>query len=258
MKKPTAQERKETPIFSGVIKYFPDAIAYLAKVSLAGGKQHDPESELSWNRSKSGDELDALARHLVDVGTYDDDGVRHSGKVLWRAAANLQKEIEQSCTTEIYKDVPGYEKMYKVSNLGNVKSLDRYKSPGDHLLSKLDSVYGYKKVTLCKDGKNKQEDIHRIMARAFYDSEYTEKGLVCDHKDRDRSNNILSNLRIVTPRENVTNTDKPDDNVIGAHRRENGKYRATIRIGGSNLHLGTFDTAQEAGDVYQNALANIE
>jgi len=96
MKKPTAQERKETPIFSGVIKYFPDAIAYLSTVSLAGGKQHDPESALHWNRSKSGDELDALARHLLEAGTDDDDGIKHSGKLAWRAMANLQKELEKS------------------------------------------------------------------------------------------------------------------------------------------------------------------
>jgi len=96
MKKPTAQERKETPIFSGVIKYFPDAIAYLSTVSLAGGKQHDPESALHWNRSKSGDELDALARHLLEAGTDDDDGMKHSGKLAWRAMANLQKELEKS------------------------------------------------------------------------------------------------------------------------------------------------------------------
>jgi hypothetical protein len=49
---------------------------------------------MHWDRSKSGDELDALARHLIDAGTVDTDGIRHSTKVAWRALANLQKEIE--------------------------------------------------------------------------------------------------------------------------------------------------------------------
>lgn len=88
------KERKDTPVYSGVLKYFPDAIMYLAKVSKVGNDQHNPDKPLHWDRSKSGDELDALARHLLDAGTDDTDGIKHSGKVAWRAMANLQKEIE--------------------------------------------------------------------------------------------------------------------------------------------------------------------
>lgn len=89
-----AAARKAVPIFSGVIKYFPDALAAIAECSKKGNDQHNPGKPLHWDRSKSGDELDALTRHLVDAGTVDTDGVRHSTKVAWRALANLQKEIE--------------------------------------------------------------------------------------------------------------------------------------------------------------------
>jgi len=89
-----AKERKERPVYTGVLKYFPDAIMEVAKVSLAGNEQHHPDKPLHWDRSKSTDELDALARHLIDAGKLDDDGQRHSAKVAWRALANLQKEIE--------------------------------------------------------------------------------------------------------------------------------------------------------------------
>lgn len=92
--KTVAQQRKETPIFSGVLMYFPKAIAEVAKASLAGNKQHMPGQPLHWDRSKSSDELDALTRHLMDVGKIDSDGVRHSAKVAWRALANLEKELE--------------------------------------------------------------------------------------------------------------------------------------------------------------------
>ena len=92
----TAKERKETPVFSGVLKYFPDAIADVAKCSFKGQEQHNPGKPLAWDRSKSGDELDALSRHLIDAGTFDTDGIRHSAKVAWRALANLQKEIERN------------------------------------------------------------------------------------------------------------------------------------------------------------------
>lgn len=67
------QERKEIQIYSGVLMYFPKALAEIAKAS------------------KSGDELDALTRHLIDT-----DGVRHSAKVAWRALAALEKEIEKA------------------------------------------------------------------------------------------------------------------------------------------------------------------
>jgi len=89
------QKRKQLPIYSGVLKYFPDALAEVSKVSLAGNEQHNPKQPLHWDRSKSTDELDALTRHLLEAGKLDTDGIRHSAKIVWRALANLQKEIEK-------------------------------------------------------------------------------------------------------------------------------------------------------------------
>lgn len=91
-----AKARKAIPIFSGCIRYFPDALAAVADLSRIGNEQHHPGKPLHWDRAKSTDELDALTRHLVDAGTIDTDGVRHSTKVAWRALANLQKEIEKA------------------------------------------------------------------------------------------------------------------------------------------------------------------
>ena len=90
------QKRKQLPIYSGVLKYFPDALAEVSKVSRAGNEQHHPDKPLHWDRSKSTDELDALTRHLLEAGKLDTDGIRHSAKIAWRALANLQKEIEQN------------------------------------------------------------------------------------------------------------------------------------------------------------------
>lgn len=89
-----SQERKNMPLFSGVLKYFPDALLEISKVSKAGNDKHNPGQTLHWDRSKSTDELDALARHLLDAGGFDTDGIRHSARVAWRALANLQKELE--------------------------------------------------------------------------------------------------------------------------------------------------------------------
>ncbi len=93
-------KRKQIPIYTGVIKYFPDAIAEIAKVSYAGNQQHHPDKPLHWDRAKSTDELDALMRHLLEAGKIDNDGMRHTAKVAWRALANLQKEIENEKNTK--------------------------------------------------------------------------------------------------------------------------------------------------------------
>tara|TARA_R100001509_G_scaffold81339_1_gene45837 strand:+ start:1143 stop:1529 length:387 start_codon:yes stop_codon:yes gene_type:complete len=88
-------KRKQIPIFTGLIKYFPKALAEVARVSYIGNQQHHPDKPLHWDRSKSTDELDALTRHLFQAGETDTDGMRHSAKVAWRALANLEKELEQ-------------------------------------------------------------------------------------------------------------------------------------------------------------------
>lgn len=90
--------RKAIPIATGVLDYFPDALAAVAEASLAGNTQHVPGQPLHWDRSKSSDEADALIRHFLERGTVDSDGVRHSAKVAWRALAILQKEIEAGKT----------------------------------------------------------------------------------------------------------------------------------------------------------------
>src|SRR5690242_8459611 len=94
-----AAARKATPIYSGVLCYFPKALAAIAEVSRRGNEQHNPGKPLHWDRSKSGDELDALTRHLMDIAAGgpaapDTDGSLHAAKVAWRALANLEKVLE--------------------------------------------------------------------------------------------------------------------------------------------------------------------
>lgn len=91
----TAAERKDRPLATGVLDYFPDALLEVARVSKIGNDQHNPGQPLHWAKEKSTDHADALLRHLVDRGTMDTDGGRHSAKVAWRALALLQTEIER-------------------------------------------------------------------------------------------------------------------------------------------------------------------
>jgi|SRR5215831_7207615 len=89
------KERKAIPIATGVWDYFPDVWAEVAKVSLAGNQQHMPGEPLHWDRTKSTDESDALARHFLQRYQRDKDGLLHAAKMVWRACAFTQKLIEE-------------------------------------------------------------------------------------------------------------------------------------------------------------------
>jgi hypothetical protein len=90
------QARKDTPIGTGVLDYFPAALAEVARCSKAGNDQHNPGQPLHWARGKSADHFDAMVRHGMERGTVDDDGIRHSAKAAWRALAQLQQELEDA------------------------------------------------------------------------------------------------------------------------------------------------------------------
>jgi hypothetical protein len=92
------QERKNTPIYSGVVCYFPLALKELARLSKVGNDQHNPGQPLHWDRDKSTDHLDCIARHLTDHASgevFDTDGQRHLTKIAWRALAQLQLDLEK-------------------------------------------------------------------------------------------------------------------------------------------------------------------
>jgi hypothetical protein len=96
--KTKAQQRKDTPVYSGVLKYFPDALKEVSKASKAGNDQHHPNKPLHWDKTKSFDNEDALVRHLIDHSKdpMDDDGVLHLTKVCWRSLAALQIYLENN------------------------------------------------------------------------------------------------------------------------------------------------------------------
>ena|SRR3982751_6630972 len=107
-----AKERKAIPIMTGVVDYFPSALIEIAKVSKAGNDQHNPGEALHWAREKSTDQADTILRHLIERGTLDTDGLRHTAKAAWRCLALLQEEIEkeQKLMPCAYDDAPQWIK----------------------------------------------------------------------------------------------------------------------------------------------------
>lgn len=105
-----ATERKQRPVYSGVLAYFPDALLEVANVSYLGNEQHNPGQPLHWAREKSTDQLDAAMRHLIDRAkglVRDTDGGRHLAKAAWRILAELQLEIERERQIDAWRKRQG-------------------------------------------------------------------------------------------------------------------------------------------------------
>jgi hypothetical protein len=93
----TNEERKATPIFQGVLRYFPNALREVSRCSLASNKQHNGDAPVYWDMEKSKDELGSLTRHLVDLASgeeYDEDGTLNLAKIAWRALGALERHLQ--------------------------------------------------------------------------------------------------------------------------------------------------------------------
>ncbi len=107
---------------------------------------------------------------------------------------------------EVWKDIKGYEGLYQVSNIGRVKSLPKEWVFGNGgickhyglILKDADSC-GYRHVSLCKNGKVKTHNIHRLILLSFLG----ESDLQVNHINGDKSDNRLENLEYCTPSENA-------------------------------------------------------
>ena len=147
---------------------------------------------------------------------------------------------------EVWKDVLGFEGKYQVSNIGRCRSLlfgrTRMKKPCDR-------GSGYQTIKFHEDGKSKHWQLHRAVAEAFIRPILS--GEVVNHKDMNPSNNNVENLEIVSVRENV-NHGKKNTGIqkLGARKTDGGKYTSSIRVYGKLIHLGTFDTKDEAQQAY--------
>lgn len=87
--------RKTYPMAAGLLDYFPDALAEVARVSFLGNQKHNPGQPLYHARGKSMDHADCIVRHLVGRGGFDGE-IRESAALAWRALALLQEELERA------------------------------------------------------------------------------------------------------------------------------------------------------------------
>ena len=98
--------------------------------------------------------------------------------------------------TEIFKDISGYEGLYQVSNLGNVKSLNYLRKGKEQLLKPNSNKIGYLYVVLCTNCQPKKKYVHKLVAEAFIQNPYGCSFV--NHKDEDKTNNCVTNLEWCT------------------------------------------------------------
>ena len=108
---------------------------------------------------------------------------------------------------------------------------------------------GYLQLPLNYKKKQKKYKVHRLVAFCFLNLDLENTKSQVDHQDRDKSNNVVSNLRIVTNQQNTFN-----QNAKGyCWDKRMKKWKAQITINGKDIHLGYYDNEEDASKAYQDA-----
>ena len=146
---------------------------------------------------------------------------------------------------EIWREIPGFEGIYLVSNKNRIKSL--YK--GGHTIKPHKTRGDYLQVCLFKDGKRNYLMFHKVVASAFPEicGEYFE-GAEVDHINTIRTDNRPENLRWVTPKENRNNplTKKNYSNALKGNTRGRGKGKWVIKLSTNNEILHFYPSTRQA------------
>jgi hypothetical protein len=103
-------ERKKWPMYTGLLKYFPDALAALAHHSWESNEKHNPGEPVHWSKGKSDDHRDCIVRHLTDAIAAEEEYGQLSNEVeyelkamAWRANAELQSFYDKRKVRDIPK-----------------------------------------------------------------------------------------------------------------------------------------------------------
>lgn len=156
---------------------------------------------------------------------------------------------------EVFKNIPGYEGMYQVSNLGNVKSLKRKK---ERILKFSLDNHGYYILSLYKENKAKTKQVSKLVAMTFLNHKPCGYKEIVDHIDNNPLNNNVNNLQIISNRENLSKDKKGLSNYTGvSFKKDINKWQSRICINGKSNYLGVFNTELEASNAYQLKLKTL-
>jgi len=160
---------------------------------------------------------------------------------------------------EFWKDIKGYEGLYQISNLGNVKSLNYRCSGYEKFLTKILCNNGYYAVNLSNNSIKKRIEIHQLVAIAFLNHAPCGFKLVVNHKNFIRTDNYVKNLEIITHRNNTNQKHlKSSSQYVGVYWNKLAKkWKASIVINRNKKHLGYFIDELDAHNAYQKALCEL-
>lgn len=172
-------------------------------------------------------------------------------------------------TKEIFKDIPGYEGLYQASNLGRIKSLPRikeYSNGNNHITKEIilkssNDGKGYLSIGLNKNRIAKTFRVHQLIAMAFLNHKPNGKRkIVVDHINNIRNDNRVTNLQLITQRENTSKDKKiGTSKYVGVHWcKRNKRFMSIIRINGKKKYLGSFNFEYDAHLAYQKELSIIK
>jgi hypothetical protein len=161
--------------------------------------------------------------------------------------------------SEIWKDIPNYEGLYQVSNLGRVKSLGNNNEKKQKIRKSHCDCKGYLSIALHHNKKRKQFKIHQLIAMAFLNHVPCRYKLIIDHINNNRLDNRVENLQIVTARENCSKdkVNKSSEYTGVTWSKKSNKWLSSIRIGSKRKHLGSFSNEYDAHLAYQKALSEL-
>ena len=150
---------------------------------------------------------------------------------------------------EVWKDVPNYEGLYKVSNLGNVKSLAFGK---EKILKGSKNKDGYILIALCGE-KRTYRTAHQLVAMAFLGHVPNGWTLVVNHKNFNRSDNRLDNLEILTHRENSSyRKERSSSKFTGVTwNKKVKKWQVYIYKNDVHKYIGSFTDELKAAEAYK-------
>lgn len=169
---------------------------------------------------------------------------------------------------EIWIDVKGYEESYQVSNLGKVKSKDKFQNIRNYtrfkkgkMLTPSPDSHGYHTVRLYKNGIGKTHGLHVIVAMSFLNHIPVGPSIVVDHIDNNKSNNKLSNVQVISHRENLSKDQKnKTSKYTGVYLNKQGKrsrWKSVIQNNRIKIFLGYYECETAAHFAYLRKLNAI-
>ena len=151
---------------------------------------------------------------------------------------------------EIWKDVKGYEGLYKVSNLGNVYGCKRGK-----LLRLSLNNRGYLHVSLSKGKVRETTKVHKLVAINFLNHAPCGLKELVDHINNNKLDNRACNLQLLSARMNSLKPIRGKSKYRGvSYVKKVGKWRASIYINGKSVYLGEYINELDASKAYEAKL----